>query len=111
MQSTSLPQGGQYTGGNTGNYNRSGSGSSFGSGGSNAFSASFAVNQQPTTGGIVQADPSTNSLIITASEPVYRNLRGVIDDLDARRAQVYIESMIVEVSGTLDSQLGIQWQG
>ncbi|ABF10264.1 general secretion pathway protein D [Cupriavidus metallidurans] len=111
MQSTSLPQGGQYTGGNTGNYNRSGSGGGFGSGGSNAFSASFAVNQQPTTGGIVQADPSTNSLIITASEPVYRNLRGVIDDLDARRAQVYIESMIVEVSGTLDSQLGIQWQG
>ncbi|WP_019451645.1 type II secretion system secretin GspD [Cupriavidus sp. BIS7] len=110
MQTTSAPQTGQYTGGGTSTANRTGS-SSFGGGGSNAFSSSFAVNQQPTTGGIIQADPSTNSLIITASEPVYRNLRGVIDDLDARRAQVYIESMIVEVSGTLDSQLGIQWQG
>lgn len=113
-QTTSLPQGGQYTGGSSSGYNRSGSGSSgFGSsgGGSNAFSSSFAVNQQPTTGGIIQADPSTNSLIITASEPVYRNLRGVIEDLDARRAQVYIESMIVEVTSTQASELGIQWQG
>ncbi len=65
----------------------------------------------PTTGGIIQADPATNSLIITASEPVYRNLRAVIEDLDARRAQVYIESMIVEVSSTQTGQLGIQWQG
>ncbi|WP_066736846.1 type II secretion system secretin GspD [Cupriavidus sp. D384] len=113
-QTTSLPQGGQYTGGSSSGYNRSSSGSSgFGSmgGGSNAFSSSFAVNQQPTTGGIIQADPSTNSLIITASEPVYRNLRGVIEDLDARRAQVYIESMIVEVTSTQASELGIQWQG
>nr|WP_315592931.1 type II secretion system secretin GspD [uncultured Cupriavidus sp.] len=114
MQNTSLPQGGQYTGGSSSGYNRSsGSGSSGlgGGSGSNAFSASFAVNQQPTTGGIIQADPSTNSLIITASEPVYRNLRGVIDDLDARRAQVYIESMIVEVTASQASELGIQWQG
>lgn len=42
-------------------------------------------------GGMIQADSATNSLIITASDPVYRNLRSVIDQLDARRAQVYIE--------------------
>lgn len=113
LQNTALPQGGQYTGGSSSGYNRSGSSSSnLGGGtGSNAFSASFAVNQQPTTGGIVQADPSTNSLILTASEPVYRNLRAVIEDLDARRAQVYIESMIVEVTASQASELGIQWQG
>ncbi|AZG13106.1 MULTISPECIES: type II secretion system secretin GspD [Cupriavidus] len=113
FQNTGTQQAGQYSGGTTG-YNRSGSSSSsgFGSGtGSNAFSASFAVNQQPTTGGTIQADQSTNSLIITASEPVYRNLRVVIDDLDARRAQVYIETMIVEVTATQAQQLGIQWQG
>ncbi|WP_137928195.1 type II secretion system secretin GspD [Cupriavidus sp. 2SB] len=112
-QNTSMQQSGQYTGGSTSGYGRSGSSgsSSFGGGGSNAFSSSFAVNQQPTTGGIIQADPSTNSLIITASEPVYRNLRGVIDDLDARRAQIYIESMIVEVTASQASELGIQWQG
>ncbi|CAG9174595.1 type II secretion system secretin GspD [Cupriavidus pampae] len=116
-QGQSSQAGGQF--GSSGGYGsssgRSGSGSSSfgggGSGGSNAFSASFATNQQPTTGGIIQADPSTNTLIITASEPVYRNLRSVIDDLDQRRAQVYIESMIVEVSSTDTGQLGIQWQG
>ncbi|ESJ12318.1 general secretion pathway protein D, partial [Cupriavidus sp. HPC(L)] len=108
---------GQFTGGTTGmgGYGRTGStGGGFGGGTGgtgSAFSASFAPNQIPTTGGIIQADPSTNSLIITASEAVYRSLRAVIDDLDARRAQVYIESMIVEVTSTQAAELGIQWQG
>lgn len=93
---------------NTQNTNTGGSGSGMGSGNS-SFRASFGQNNTPTTGGIIQADPATNALIITASEPVYRNLRAVIDDLDARRAQVYIESMIVEVTATKASQLGIQW--
>ncbi|MET0961834.1 MAG: type II secretion system secretin GspD [Noviherbaspirillum sp.] len=62
-------------------------------------------------GGFIQADPATNSLIITASEAVYRNLRGVIDQLDARRAQVYIESLIVEVSAKRAAEFGIQWAG
>jgi general secretion pathway protein D len=61
--------------------------------------------------GFIQADAATNSLIITASEPVYRNLRAVIDQLDARRAQVYIESLIVEVSSDQAAQFGIQWAG
>ena len=60
---------------------------------------------------MIQADAATNSLIITASEPVYRNLRAVIDQLDARRAQVYIEALIVELSATTGANLGIQWQG
>lgn len=63
------------------------------------------------TAGYIQADASTNTLIITASEPVYRNLRAIIDQLDARRAQVYIESLIVEVSATRASEFGIQWGG
>ncbi|WP_081070881.1 type II secretion system secretin GspD, partial [Burkholderia territorii] len=53
---------------------------------------------------------ATNSLIITASDPVYRNLRSVIDQLDRRRAQVYIEALIVELNSTTQGQLGIQWQ-
>ncbi len=62
-------------------------------------------------GGIIQADSATNSLIITAPDPVYRNLRTVIDQLDARRSQVYIEALIVELSATTSANLGIQWQG
>jgi general secretion pathway protein D len=64
----------------------------------------------PSTGGFVQADPATNSLIITAPEPMYRQLRSMIDQLDSRRAQVYIESMIVEVSGDDSADFGFQWQ-
>lgn len=62
-------------------------------------------------GGFIQADPATNTLIITASDAVYRNLRGVIDQLDARRAQVYIETIIVEVSASKTAELGVEWAG
>jgi general secretion pathway protein D len=65
----------------------------------------------PSTGGFIQADPSTNSLIITAPEAIYRQLRAVIDQLDSRRAQVYIESLIVEVDPSQSVDFGIQWQG
>lgn len=111
LQTAATPTAPQFTGGTTGSAGVGGMGTGSGQGGNSAFAASFAPNQAPTTGGIIQADPATNSLIITASETVYRSLRSVIEDLDARRAQVYIESMIVEVSSTQSGQLGIQWQG
>ncbi len=60
-------------------------------------------------GGFIQADASTNTLIITASEPVYRNLRAIIEQLDARRAQVYIEALIVEVDASKMAEFGVQW--
>ncbi len=66
---------------------------------------------QVSTGGFIQADPATNSLIITAPEPLYRQVRGMIDQLDQRRAQIYIESLIVEVSGDNAADFGFQWQG
>jgi general secretion pathway protein D len=61
--------------------------------------------------GFIQADPTTNTLIITASESIYRNLQAIIEQLDARRAQVYIESLIVEVSASKAAELGVQWAG
>jgi general secretion pathway protein D len=74
--------------------------------------ASFnSAGGQPSTGGQIQADPSTNSLIITAPEPQYRQLRAVIDKLDARRAQVFVESLIAEVSAEKAAEFGVQWQG
>jgi general secretion pathway protein D len=73
---------------------------------------------QPTGGGssggplagMIQADASTNSLIITAPEPLYRNIRAIIDKLDVRPAQVVIESLIAEVSADKAAEFGIQWQ-
>ncbi|WP_241133256.1 type II secretion system secretin GspD [Achromobacter insuavis] len=60
-------------------------------------------------GATIQADPATNSLIIAAPEPLYRSLREVIDQLDQRRAQVLVESLIVEVSEQAAAEFGIQW--
>jgi general secretion pathway protein D len=62
------------------------------------------------SGALIQADPATNTLIITAPDAVYRQLRVVIDKLDVRRAQVFIESLIVEVTGDQSAEFGIQWQ-
>ncbi len=64
---------------------------------------------QPSTGGQIQADPATNALIITAPEPQYRQLRSVIDMLDQRRAQVFVESLIAEVSADKAAEFGVQW--
>ena len=61
--------------------------------------------------GFIQADATTNTLIITAPDAVYRNLRAVIDMLDVRRAQVYIESLIVEVNSAKAAEFGVQWLG
>ncbi|MBJ7310089.1 type II secretion system secretin GspD [Rugamonas sp. CCM 8940] len=119
--------GGNQAGGGTGTGSGSGSGtnqgggvgnSGTGQGGSagstNPALSNSATGQQGATGGgagFIQADASTNTLIITAPESVYRNLRAVIDQLDVRRAQVYIESLIVEVTADRASEFGVQWVG
>ena len=89
-----------------------GSTSSMGAGGGLGTSSTMgnANANQPSTGGQIQADPTTNSLIITAPEPQYRQLRAVIDKLDGRRAQVLVESLIVEVNANKLTEFGIQWQ-
>ncbi|MCM2363411.1 type II secretion system secretin GspD [Pseudomonas sp. SR18] len=80
-------------------------------------STSQAGAQQPeqnvafSAGGVtLQADSTTNTLLISAPEPLYRNLREVIDMLDQRRAQVVIESLIVEVGEDDANEFGVQWQ-
>jgi general secretion pathway protein D len=75
-----------------------------------AASSALTSSSAPSTGGVIQADPNTNSLIITATEPVYKDLLRVIEQLDRRRAQVYIESMIVELTASNAAELGVQWQ-
>lgn len=86
-------------------------GSSLGGGISSGQLSAASGNVDVSNGGIVQADPSTNSLIITAPEPIYRNLRSIIEKLDVRRAQVFVESLIVEVSTDKAAEFGIQFQG
>ena len=79
--------------------------------GAQAVAAAPIVNiPQSSGGGTIQAYAATNSLVIVAPDYVYNGLRGVIDKLDARRAQVFIEALIVEVSTDKASEFGIQWQ-
>nr|VFK61045.1 MAG: general secretion pathway protein D [Candidatus Kentron sp. TUN]VFK70175.1 MAG: general secretion pathway protein D [Candidatus Kentron sp. TUN] len=58
----------------------------------------------------IQADESTNALIITAPPEEMRVIRAVIDKLDIRRAQVLVEAIIAEVSSDLSAELGVRWK-
>ncbi|MFL6648471.1 MAG: type II secretion system secretin GspD [Sulfurifustaceae bacterium] len=58
---------------------------------------------------LIQADEATNALIINASDAVYNNLRAVIEKLDVRRAQVFVEALIAEITSDKASELGFQW--
>lgn len=77
--------------------------------GTNLATSALTSSSNPNIGGFIQAEPATNSILITGSEPLYRSLRQVIEQLDVRRNQVYIESLIVEVSNETAAELGIQW--
>ena len=57
----------------------------------------------------IQADESTNAIIITASIAATNNIKNVISLLDIRKAQVLIEAIIVEISSSDANELGIQW--
>ncbi|HSQ73439.1 MAG TPA: type II secretion system secretin GspD [Rubrivivax sp.] len=78
--------------------------------GSAAATTPVATVAEPSTGGFIQVDPASNSLVITAPEPLYKQVRALIDQLDTRRAQVYIESLIVELAGSDAAEAGFQWQ-
>ena len=88
------------TGGGT-----AGSGSHGGAG-----TASVSAAESPVTGGYIQADPASNSLVVTAPEPLYLQLRAVVEQLDARRAQLYVESLVVEVDASKALDVGLQWK-
>lgn len=58
----------------------------------------------------IAADESINALVVYAPQEVYRSIRSLIEQLDIRRAQLFIESLIVEVSSGLSNEIGIQFQ-
>jgi len=57
----------------------------------------------------IQADESTNALVITAPPDIMRTLKRVIGQLDIRRAQVLVEAIIAEVGEDTARDLGVQW--
>ena len=57
----------------------------------------------------VQADEASNSLIVKASGTQLKTVQSVVKELDKRRAQVFVETIIAEVSITQMASLGINW--
>jgi len=58
----------------------------------------------------VVADPATNALLISADLNDRKALNKIIDKLDIRRLQVFIEALIVEVSASKAQQFGVEWR-
>ncbi len=59
----------------------------------------------------IVADKATNSLLITSSARDYATLRLVIEQLDQRRRQVFIEAVIMDLDVTDSTKLGTSWHG
>jgi general secretion pathway protein D len=105
--------GGASTGGSSGGSTALSSSAGIGSAGgasSGQATASVSGAAQPSTGGYIQADPASNSLIITAPDALFRDLRAIVDQLDTRRAQLYVESLVVEVDASKSLDVGLQWK-
>jgi general secretion pathway protein D len=58
---------------------------------------------------IITPDKSTNSLVITASPQDYEVLRGVIEQLDIRRLQVFVEGVIMDIDMDKARELGVEF--
>ncbi len=56
----------------------------------------------------VVADKHNNSLVVTASPAEWREIRGILVELDQRRPQVLIEVAIVEMSPSAAMRIGVE---
>ena len=74
------------------------------------FTSSTSSSTFAAGGATITADVANNALVIMAPEPIYNNLRAIIEKLDMRRAQVFVEALICEVSADKAAEFGIQWQ-
>lgn len=63
-----------------------------------------------TGGGMVQADTASNALLISAPDAIFAHIKAIIEKLDVRRAQVYVEALVVEITADRAAEFGIQWQ-
>jgi general secretion pathway protein D len=59
----------------------------------------------------ITADKNTNSLVVIASQSDYRNLVKVVQRLDIRRRQVFVEAVIMEVDLESDLNIGVSAHG
>ncbi|MCD0493537.1 type II secretion system protein GspD [Chromobacterium violaceum] len=77
--------------------------------GAAAAASSSSAPSGAGVGTMIQADSNSNALILNVPDPMYQNLRNVIDLLDKRRAQVYVEALVMEVTASRATKIGVQW--
>lgn len=71
-----------------------------------------ADTEMPISGNLgITPDKATNSLVITASPRDFKVIKGVIEKLDIRRRQVYVEATIMEISIDRQRELGVEFRG
>lgn len=75
---------------------------------SEAPSSGKDANQAKGKAGI-HADEELNALVVRAEPSLMKEVKELVASLDVRRAQVLIESAIVEVTGNVNDALGVQW--
>ncbi len=110
---------GSGSGGSSGGspFGSTSSGGNSGSGGNRPSSSNRSSGSTPGSNDknapkiLIQAEPTTNSLIIQAPDAVYRNFRMVINMLDVRRVQIMIEVLVADVGTSEQGNFGIQWVG
>lgn len=59
----------------------------------------------------VEADENTNALIIRSEDTDFAEIETIIQQLDIRRSQVFVEAIVAEVAEDYQQSLGIEWQG
>ena len=58
----------------------------------------------------ITPDKATNSLVITASVEDFETMKGVIEKLDIRRRQVFVEALIMEITTSKTAEFGVEWR-
>lgn len=81
-------------------------------GGASRQTVAGAAPQTPLfeSGTIITPDKTTNSLLIVASPADYQNIVQIVEQLDKRRRQVFVEAMIVEADITATKTIAANWR-
>ena len=73
-----------------------------------AGNAQKALSAEPVT---ITADKPTNALVINAQPEDYAVIKNIIEKLDVKRKQVYVEALILELSMDATQKLGASLSG
>jgi len=61
------------------------------------------------TRGKIEVDASTNTIIVSDTEKNLEKIREIIQNLDTRRPQIFIEAMLLDMKISNEDQLGVEW--